>query len=89
MLRVELHMLAADRVDVLVTRISFPAGQPNGVSLALMALRKCPGVKILFAARQESERYTTKIGRFLPTPVATADIVAAVAHMLVAEEMES
>ena len=32
----------ADRADVLITRLTFPPGNPNGVSLALMARAKRP-----------------------------------------------
>ena len=41
---------AASSCEVLITRVQFPPGQPHGVSLALMARNKRPGIKILFAA---------------------------------------
>ena len=44
----------AQQIEVLVTRVIFPDGQPNGVSLALMTRVKKPGVKILFAALPEN-----------------------------------
>jgi DNA-binding NtrC family response regulator len=39
-------------VELLVTRVVFPDGQPHGVSLARI---KRPGVKILFVARPRTE----------------------------------
>lgn len=46
-------MSAMDALELLVTRVIFPEGQPNGVSLALMTKMKKPNVKILFAALPE------------------------------------
>jgi hypothetical protein len=68
----------AQQIEVLVTRINFPDGQPNGVSLAPMTRVKKPGVKILFAALPEPQEHTEGIGEFLPAPVDPADIVARV-----------
>ena len=65
-------------VEVLITRVLFPKGQPHGVALALMARMKRPGVKVLFVARPDTRGFTDGVGEFLPAPVATADIVAAV-----------
>ncbi len=42
---------APEQLELLVSRVVFPEGQPNGVSLARMARVKRPGVKILFVAR--------------------------------------
>jgi hypothetical protein len=49
---------AAQLIEVLITRVIFPEGQPNGVSLALMARVKKPGVKVLFAALPETQKHT-------------------------------
>ena len=43
----------AQRVEVLITRVRFPPGKPNGIALALMARHKRPGIKVLFTARPE------------------------------------
>jgi len=66
----------AQRIEVLVTRVVFPAGQPNGVAVALMARMKKPGVKVLFAALPEMQAHTEGVGEFLPAPADPADIVA-------------
>lgn len=73
---------AAQRVEVLITRVAFPEGQPNGVSLARMARVKKRGVKILFAADTRNRPYTEGIGEFLPAPANAAEIVLLVETML-------
>jgi DNA-binding NtrC family response regulator len=73
---------AAQRLEVLITRVIFPAGQQNGVSLALMARRMRPGVKILFVALPETELHTEGVGEFLPAPSDPAEIVAMVGTMI-------
>ena len=50
------------QIEVLVTRVIFPEGQPNGVSLALMARVKKPGVKVPFAALPEMQAHTEGVG---------------------------
>jgi hypothetical protein len=37
---------AAQRVEVLITRVEFPPGRSNGLSLARMTRIKRPGVKV-------------------------------------------
>jgi hypothetical protein len=41
-----------------------------------------PGIKVLFAARPETQEFTEGLGDFLPLPVAVADILAAVKRLL-------
>ena len=62
-------------VDVLVTRVNFPEGKPNGVSLALMTRMKCLCV---FVSKSENERWTEGIGRLVPHPVDLAELVRTV-----------
>jgi DNA-binding NtrC family response regulator len=73
---------AAQQIEVLVTRVVFPEGQPNGVALALMAKMKKPGVKVLFAALPETQAHTEGVGEFLPAPADPADIVALIGKIL-------
>ena len=72
----------AYRADVLITRLTFPPGNPNGVSLARMAHAKRPGIKVLFAAREQMREYTEGVGAFLPSPVNVADLVETVTRLL-------
>jgi DNA-binding NtrC family response regulator len=46
---------AAQRIEVLITRVRFPEGQQNGISLALMARMKRPAIKVLFVAAPDTE----------------------------------
>ncbi len=73
---------AAERTELLITRVAFPVGKPNGVSLARMARVKKPGVRVLFAARDENRQHTEGLGEFLAVPVTGPEIVATAARIL-------
>jgi hypothetical protein len=70
-------------IDVLVTRVYFPPGQPHGVSLAQMALMKRPSIKVLFVGVPERREHTEGVGELLTAPVTAADVVETVGEMLV------
>lgn len=70
------------RIDVLLTRVNFAPGQPNGVALALMARVRHPGLNVLFVGLPERLPYTEGIGELLPAPATAADVVAAIADLL-------
>ena len=80
---------APERLELLVTRVAFPQGQPNGVSLARMARVKRPGVKILFVARPENREHTKGLGEFLAMPVTETELAAAVERILAGSATES
>ena len=71
----------ASRVEVLVTRGTFPTGKPNGVSLALVTRTKRPLLKVVFAARPGLERFAEDIGEVVP-PEDEAKVVEAVTRAL-------
>jgi DNA-binding NtrC family response regulator len=73
---------AAETVELLITRVNFPAGKPNGVSLALMTRARRPNIRVVFAAVAETEPYTEGIGEFLAMPVHIPDLVATVLRLL-------
>ena len=75
----------AQRVEVLITCVLFPEGQPNGVALGLMARTKRPGIKVLFVERPDTQVHTDGVGEFLPVGVTTFEIVEMVGKMLTAE----
>jgi len=50
-----------------------------------MARLKKPGVRVLFAARDENREHTDGLGEFLPVPAIGQETVATVARMLKAE----
>src|ERR1700690_3321058 len=72
----------ADRVEVLVTRVTFGEGKQNGISLARMARRARPGLRVLFTGPPEFERYTEGLGELLPAPLHGSDLVEAVTRLL-------
>ena len=41
---------AAERIELLITRVDFPPGKPHGVSLARMARYKRLGIRVMFTA---------------------------------------
>jgi DNA-binding NtrC family response regulator len=73
---------AAQRVEVLITRVEFPLGRSNGISLALMTRMRRPGAKVLFVAREEYLRDAEGLGAFLSLPTPVESVVAAVERML-------
>ena len=73
---------ADEPAQLLITRIAFPQGQPNGVSLARMARVKWPGIRILFVGRPENREHTEGVGEFLAAPVAGNELVEAVDQLL-------
>ena len=68
----------AQTINVLVTRVSFPEGKPNGVSLALVLRNKYPDLKVVFVAQAEQETYTEGIGELVPHPVNLQHLIEAV-----------
>lgn len=74
---------AAQAVDLLVTRIQFPAGKPNGISLVNVARNKRPALKALFIAHPEYAEHVEGRDMYLQTPVQIPDLVDAVHRALV------
>jgi CheY-like chemotaxis protein len=69
-------------VQLLITRMSFPLGSPHGASLASMARRRIPDLKVLFVARPEWREHTEGIGQFMTAPVSLPELVDRVSAML-------
>jgi DNA-binding NtrC family response regulator len=70
------------RIELLITRVRYPSGTPNGVALACMARLKRPGIKVLFASFPEVRQHTDGIGEFLPRPLSSDELLETVARML-------
>ena len=73
---------AALRVDLLVTRVRFAARKSHGVSLALVAKSKQPGLKVLFLTKREHTGHVKGVGEHLLTPFDMPDFMAAVERLL-------
>ena len=74
---------ASSRVRVLITRVTFWPGKPNGIALARMVRVKRPGTKVLFIAREEYAAHAEGLGVFLPMPLNPDILVATVSRLLV------
>jgi DNA-binding NtrC family response regulator len=68
---------AARTVELLITRIAYPAGKPNGIALARMARHRRPHIRILLMATVETAPYAGDWGEHLPLPATPDELVAA------------
>jgi DNA-binding NtrC family response regulator len=71
----------AETVRVLVTRLNFPQGKPNGLSIASMLWAKRPSLKVIFIARADMAEFTGGIGELLTRPVDLPKLVEAVRRL--------
>jgi CheY-like chemotaxis protein len=65
----------ARTIEVLVTRVQFAPGQPNGIALARMARIKRPGTEFAGDAAD--------LGTFMAHPISVADVAQTVGRLLV------
>jgi DNA-binding NtrC family response regulator len=72
----------AARVELLITCTIHAEGQPNGVSLALMARSKRRNVKVIFVGTPEQARHTEGLGAFLASPITVETIVETAVRLL-------
>jgi DNA-binding NtrC family response regulator len=73
---------AAQRIEVLVTRVQFPPGKPHGFALARMARSKRPTIRVLFVALPEFADDAAELGEFMPITSGLQDVVNTVRRML-------
>jgi two-component SAPR family response regulator len=73
---------AAEKAEVLVTRVNFGPGKPHGVALARMARSKRPSIQVLFIGMPDEADHTDGLGAFLPAPGAVPEVVRAVERLL-------
>jgi DNA-binding NtrC family response regulator len=73
---------AAEKVEVLVTRVRFAPGKPHGISLAMMARYKRQVISVLFVAPPEFADYVHDIGHLMLLPVGIPDLVETVGRLL-------
>jgi CheY-like chemotaxis protein len=75
---------ATAKVDLLLTDLLFPKGQPSGVALARSALYHHPGLPIIYmtASDHAAEQAATEDGFVLTKPIELATLVEKVGEML-------
>jgi DNA-binding NtrC family response regulator len=69
---------AGQRIDVLVTRATFPEGRPHGVSLGLVMRAKYRNLGVVFVGRPHRIEHTEGIGELVPHPVDLEKLIGAV-----------
>ena len=83
---IALNTLDADHhIEVLITRVQFRSGKPNGIALARMARVKYPSIQVIFTAHPEFARLASGLGTFIPAPIKVVDVVATVSRLLARE----
>lgn len=75
-------LAAAQKTEVLITRVPFPPGKSNGVALARMAHVNRPQIQVVFISSPEFESDGEGEGTFLPVPVNASQIVKTVDRLL-------
>jgi DNA-binding NtrC family response regulator len=76
-----LSALETAQFDILITRVQFPVGQPNGVALARMARVKQPLIKVVFTVAAENVEYTEGLGKAVTAPIDVVELLAVVAKL--------
>jgi DNA-binding NtrC family response regulator len=68
-------LISASEVDLLITRVAYPPGKPNGLTLAMLARTRWPTIGVIFTALPENAHFVDAWARFLAIPVNVADLV--------------
>jgi DNA-binding NtrC family response regulator len=68
--------------ELLITRLQFAPGTPNGISLALVAKTRRPELKVLFTAQPDTARFAYGIGEVVQHPINLAELVRKAAALL-------
>jgi DNA-binding NtrC family response regulator len=76
-----LDALDTAHFEILITRVRFPVGQPNGVALARMARMKQPSIKVAFTIAAEYVEDTKGLGEAVIIPIDLPELVATIAKL--------
>jgi DNA-binding NtrC family response regulator len=82
-------LAAAERIEILVTRVDFGPGKPHGVALARSARMRRPTIRVLIVARPEYAEDAAGVGLFLPYPIAVPTVAETVERMLADDRIGS
>lgn len=80
---------AAQNVEVLITRVQFSRGKPNGLALARMARARRPRIRIPFTTLPGFAKHAERLGTFMALPMEVSDIVDAVGRLLKSDAPDS
>jgi DNA-binding NtrC family response regulator len=78
---------AAERMEILVTRVNFGPGKPHGVALARSARFRKPGIRVLIVARSVYAEDAAGIGLFLPNSATVSRVADTVERMLADDQL--
>jgi DNA-binding response OmpR family regulator len=73
---------AAQKSELLITRVNFPPGRSNGMALALMARTRRREIKVLFLAREDYAEEIQEIGMYLLVTAAPREVAGEVKRLL-------
>jgi DNA-binding NtrC family response regulator len=82
-------LTAAERIEILVTRVDFGPGKPHGIALAHSARMRRPTIRVLIVARPEYAEDAAGVGLFLPYPVDAPTVAETVERMLADDRIGS
>ena len=77
----------AHHIELLVTSLDHAPSKPNGVSLALMARTRLPGLRAIFVGPSSAAHWVGGLGALM-APVDVEEMVATIAAMLEAEDSQ-
>jgi DNA-binding NtrC family response regulator len=73
---------SARPIELVLTRVRFPSGKGDGVSLALSARYRRTDIKVLFLALPAFAEYVTGLGEFIAAPAEIEDVIGAVRRLV-------
>jgi CheY-like chemotaxis protein len=72
----------AASVEVLIAGLNFPAGQPNGVSLANLVRARRPDIRIAFVGPEDLAQFTAGLGQLVPLPASAGKLAGLALSLL-------
>jgi DNA-binding NtrC family response regulator len=78
---------AAQRIEILLTRVNFGPGKPHGIALARAARFRKRAVRVLFVGRPEYAEDAAGIGLFVPKSAGVSRVADTVERMLADDKL--
>jgi DNA-binding NtrC family response regulator len=80
---------SAERVELLITRLDFGDGKPNGIALARMTRHKRPKIAVIFVGPADFARYSSGLGEYMESPSTVSDILESAKRLLDEKEQSN